>query len=70
MKRDDIYRDWLALYDTCIYCNKTVENLLDEIKLKDEKFIMCRPLEKQIIFLNENSLCLTDEEFIIKQIIE
>lgn len=70
MKRDDIYRNWLTLNDICIYCNKSVKQLLDEIILKYGRYEMPSFLERQMYLLNEMSECLTEDEFLIKQIIE
>lgn len=63
----DTWRDWLSLDDKCIFCNKTVRNLLNEIK---GTYFLPFSLNHQMIFLNDHTKCLTDEEYLIKKIIE
>jgi len=62
----------------CVNCNSSVKMLLNSMPSKaiqyyvDHRFYLDKPLEECINFVidNTNILCLTEEEFIIKSIIE
>lgn len=60
---------YLNSYCFCLNCNKTIGDLCDEIY---EKKIFFKPLDSHaaLLFLNENAPCITEDEFIIKGIIE
>lgn len=49
--------------DFCIICNKTVDKL---VELNSLSFKYC----DDFYYLNKNSKCLTEEEYLIKQILE
>lgn len=60
---------YLNTHCYCINCNKTVGELCDELY---EKKIFFKPLDPNaaMLFLDENAPCITEDEFIIKSIIE
>lgn len=49
--------------DTCIYCGLTGDNII-------YRRIAYESIKDHLAFLNTEFPCLTDEEFLIKQIIE
>lgn len=65
--------DYLTIQDTCLYCGLTAQQLFNHI---ERKFHNLWPrnefneLQQQINYLNKYIKCLTEEEYIIKAIIE
>ena len=68
---DETVYGYYVLADYCKICGKTVEDILNECKLYPE-YILSFPFfkEKKLEYLNKYSKCLTDDEYIIKNIIE
>ena len=54
----------LFAYDWCTICNKYVYELNETLDIKDNN------IQKQFDFLDKNHPCLTEDELIIKNIIE
>lgn len=52
--------------DKCIFCEKTVNELEENLNYNFHTLKVIN----QIDFLNENSPCITEDEYIIKNIIE
>lgn len=59
--------DYLGWYDVCKYCGKNGHEIYEE---SNQLIGGGLNAEQQLKIINEYSKCLTEEEYIIKQIIE